>query len=184
MNPYSTLSIPQTADMAAIRDAYREKAKLYHPDVSKFADAHERFIQITQAYDLLSDPVKRARLDRLLKAQQGQTSTKRSQQRHDQDLRSSRAQAERRAAAFSRMDYAQFDKKFFSETVSYFAPKMLGCLGIFVAGFIIVVLCIVVVMQFELPPVLLAIPLLAFIPVTVWLSTGFDEWHNRRMKQQ
>ncbi len=184
MNPYSTLGIPQTADLAAIRDAYRAKAKLYHPDVSKFADAHERFIQITQAYDLLSDPVKRARLDGLLNTQQGQTSTKRSQQCHDEDLRSSRAQAERRAAAFSRMDYAQFDKKFFSETVSYFAPKMLGCFGIFLAGFIVLVLCIVLVMQFDLPGILIVIPLFALIPVGAWLSTGFDDWHNRRMKQQ
>lgn len=184
MNPYTTLGIPPTADLASIRDAYRAKAKLYHPDVSKFTDAQERFIRITQAYDLLSDPVKRARFDRLLKAQQGHPSTERRQQRHEQDLRRSRAQAERRAAAFGRMGYEQFDREFFAETVGYFAPKMLGCFGIFIAGIIILFLFGALVFLFELPPVLIAIPLFAIIPVGAWLSTGFDDWHDRQRNRR
>ncbi|MBX2983416.1 MAG: J domain-containing protein [Flavobacteriales bacterium] len=184
MNPYSTLGIPHNADLAAIRDAYRSKAKLYRPDVSEHPDAHERFILITQAYDLLCDPVKRARFDQLLKAQQGQASTPRAQHRHEQDLRRSRKQAERRAAAYSQMGYERFDKEFFSETVSYYGPKMLGCLGIFVVGMIVFVLCVVLIIQLELPTVLIAVPLFAFIPTGAWLSTGFDAWHERRRKQK
>ena len=180
MDPYNTLGIPQSADLAAVRDAYRAKAKLYHPDVSTFPDAQERFILITQAYHLLCDPAKRARYDRLMNAQMGQARTERTQKRYEQDLRRGRAQAERRAAAFGRMDYEQFDKQFFTETVSYFAPKMLGCFGIFIAELIVFLLCLALIYQFNLSKALIAIPLFAFFPIGAWLSTGFDAWHERR----
>ncbi len=43
--------------------AYRRLAKAFHPDVSTLPDAHQRFIRITEAYEVLSDPVKRSRYD-------------------------------------------------------------------------------------------------------------------------
>ncbi len=46
-----------------IRNAYRRKAFELHPDRNKSPDAHYQFIRIRQAYEVLSDPKKRAQYD-------------------------------------------------------------------------------------------------------------------------
>jgi DnaJ-class molecular chaperone len=64
-DPYRVLNVPRTADQATIKQAYRKLAKSLHPDRNPGnAPAEQRFKQVTQAYDLLSDPAKRARFDR------------------------------------------------------------------------------------------------------------------------
>ncbi len=55
----------RSADEAAIKAAYRKLAKQLHPDKNKDnPKAAEKFAEVTQAYDLLSDKDKRARFDR------------------------------------------------------------------------------------------------------------------------
>lgn len=64
-DPYSTLGVARSASEKDIKSAYRKLAKELHPD--KNTDnpkATERFSQVTNAYDLLSDKDKRARYDR------------------------------------------------------------------------------------------------------------------------
>ena len=64
-DPYSTLSVARGANDKEIKSAYRKLAKELHPDRNKDnPKAAERFSQVTQAYDLLSDKDKRARFDR------------------------------------------------------------------------------------------------------------------------
>ena len=64
-DPYKVLGIESNATQAAIRAAYRKLAKRYHPDLNPGKpEAEERFKAINSAYDLLSDPDKRARFDR------------------------------------------------------------------------------------------------------------------------
>ncbi|APG63269.1 molecular chaperone DnaJ [Sphingorhabdus lutea] len=64
-DPYSILGISKTADEKEIKSAYRKLAKELHPDRNKDnPKAAERFSQITNAYDLLSDSSKRAQYDR------------------------------------------------------------------------------------------------------------------------
>ena len=64
-DPYRVLNVPRTADRATIKQAYRKLAKSLHPDRNPGnAPAEQRFKEVTQAYDLLSDPAKRARFDR------------------------------------------------------------------------------------------------------------------------
>ena len=64
-DPYSTLGVARTATEADIKKAYRKLAKELHPDRNKDnPKASERFSQVTNAYDLLSDQDKRARFDR------------------------------------------------------------------------------------------------------------------------
>ncbi|MBU3078012.1 DnaJ C-terminal domain-containing protein [Sphingomonas quercus] len=65
MDLYQKLGVPRNADEAAIKKAYRSLAKQLHPDRNKDnPKAAERFADVTQAYDLLSDKDKRARYDR------------------------------------------------------------------------------------------------------------------------
>ena len=64
-DPYKTLGVARDAGEADIKKAYRKLAKELHPDRNKDnPKAAERFSQVTNAYDLLSDKDKRARLDR------------------------------------------------------------------------------------------------------------------------
>lgn len=64
-DPYATLGVARAASEADIKKAYRKLAKELHPDRNKDnPKASERFSQVTQAYDLLTDKDKRARFDR------------------------------------------------------------------------------------------------------------------------
>ena len=61
---YEVLGVPRDADETAIKGAYRRLARQYHPDVNKAADAEERFKEINEAYEVLSDADRRAAYDR------------------------------------------------------------------------------------------------------------------------
>ncbi|WP_394730212.1 DnaJ C-terminal domain-containing protein [Altererythrobacter sp. GH1-8] len=64
-DPYATLGVARTASEQEIKSAYRKLAKELHPDRNKDKpDASEKFSQVTNAYDLLSDKDKRAQFDR------------------------------------------------------------------------------------------------------------------------
>lgn len=63
--PYDILGVERTAGEDEIRKAFRKLAKQYHPDLNPGnKDAEARFKEVNAAYDLLSDPGKRARFDR------------------------------------------------------------------------------------------------------------------------
>ena len=62
---YRLLGVRPDATVLLIKKAYRKLAKQYHPDVNDSPDAAERFREITEAYDTLTDPDRRRRYDRL-----------------------------------------------------------------------------------------------------------------------
>ncbi len=62
---YQILGVPRTASEEAIKKAYRRLARKYHPDVSKEANAEERFKELSEAYEVLRDPDKRSAYDQL-----------------------------------------------------------------------------------------------------------------------
>src|SRR6184192_3323822 len=63
---YETLGVSKTATEDEIRSAFRKLARKYHPDVAKDKKAaEEKFKQINEAYEVLSDPEKRKKYEQL-----------------------------------------------------------------------------------------------------------------------
>src|ERR1700741_1248438 len=62
---YETLGLAGGASADEIKKAYRKLARQWHPDVNKAAGAAEKFKQINEAYEVLKDPKKREKYDRL-----------------------------------------------------------------------------------------------------------------------
>ena len=61
---YEVLGISKSASADEIKRAYRKMAKKYHPDVNKEPGAEEKFKEVQEAYDVLSDDNKKAAYDR------------------------------------------------------------------------------------------------------------------------
>lgn len=60
---YAVLGIDSDATTGALKSAYRKKASEFHPDRNTAPDAAARFRGVQEAYDLLSDAVKRQEYD-------------------------------------------------------------------------------------------------------------------------
>ena len=57
---YAVLGVDRKATQDEIKRAYRKLARKYHPDVSKEADAEQKFKDLGEANEVLKDPEKRA----------------------------------------------------------------------------------------------------------------------------
>ena len=66
---YQVLEIPFNASAEDIRTAYFEAARRFHPDVNPDPFAKQKFLQIQEAYEVLSNPKKRSAYDEQLPAE-------------------------------------------------------------------------------------------------------------------
>jgi curved DNA-binding protein CbpA len=60
---YNILGIPLNSSLEDIKKAYRNKARLYHPDINRTPGAKEKFIEATEAYDFLMAHHEKGQLD-------------------------------------------------------------------------------------------------------------------------
>ena len=62
---YATLGVTKDADADLIKKSYRKLARKYHPDQNKDSDAEDKFKEVSEAYDVLSDAKKRTEYDEM-----------------------------------------------------------------------------------------------------------------------
>ena len=63
-NPYEILGLPKTASKPEIKSAYKKLTEKYHPDLNKEDGSQQKWIRINEAYEILSDPDRKARFDK------------------------------------------------------------------------------------------------------------------------
>ncbi|SYV95851.1 chaperone protein DnaJ, partial [Mycoplasmoides gallisepticum] len=71
MTLYELLEVDQNAKLSEIKSSYKRLAKKYHPDVNK--NGHDKFVQINNAYSILSDEVQREKYDFMLDHENSKT---------------------------------------------------------------------------------------------------------------
>lgn len=97
---YKILQVDPSASNEVIKAAYRRLAREYHPDVNQSPDATQRMKDINAAYEVLSNPLRRAQYDRLRRDYSnysGSTQTVQEQWRRSQAAEAQRAAAAQRA---------------------------------------------------------------------------------------
>jgi molecular chaperone DnaJ len=63
-DPYAVLGVSRSAAPDEIKSAYRKLARRYHPDVNPGdSSAEEKFKEVSEAYQILTDPERKARYD-------------------------------------------------------------------------------------------------------------------------
>lgn len=107
---YKILEIEQNASSAAVKKAYRRLAMLYHPDRNPDnPQAEEKFKEILEAYEVLNDPEKRAKFDRIAGNQQKQ------QQTHEPDEDIPEAEFTDIPYGKKESGFSEFFRQFFSK---------------------------------------------------------------------
>lgn len=117
---YQTLGISITASKSEIQKAFRKLALKLHPDKNVNLDAKEKFIEINEAYLLLSDTEAREKYNKAYRAYEKASlhkhdrnytySSKEEPKFEDEELNKWTKNARRQAEAFSSMNFSDFSK--------------------------------------------------------------------------
>jgi DnaJ-class molecular chaperone len=113
-NYYQTLGLSINCSSEDVKRAYRKHAKEWHPDKNKSANAQQMFIEIHKAYEILSNPEKRALLDEFLKSQNSKDAIViKDIDKKQQEFNDFEQQADIRARDASKMNFDTFTEMFF-----------------------------------------------------------------------
>jgi len=111
-NYYEILDISTDATKEEIKKAYRKLALQYHPDKNKSPDAHERFIEINEAYLLLYDDDARAKYDKEFQTHSQKKKPNQTEYQEeifeDFDLNDWSKKAKKQAEQYAKMSYYNF----------------------------------------------------------------------------
>jgi hypothetical protein len=103
---YQILGIPFNSSINDIKKAYRQKARLYHPDMNPAPEARDKFILATEAYEFLT-----ANFDRLSEGNEAYREAMDNWRKYRQQ------RANQRARAYAQASYIRFRKtKFYKAT--------------------------------------------------------------------
>ncbi|PCJ66474.1 MAG: hypothetical protein COA58_06770 [Bacteroidetes bacterium] len=108
---YETLGLKKGCNSLQIKKAYRKLSLKLHPDVNKNANAHDTFIEINEAYQVLRDPVKRSKYNYLLKNHKNILNAKR-QKRYENSVNRQTQKGNRQGKRYAQEDDKSFQKKY------------------------------------------------------------------------
>jgi hypothetical protein len=112
-NYYQLLGVGAKANPDEIKRAYRLRAKEFHPDLNPAPNASERFIQISEAYEILSDPRKRQTYDQRLSTPHRPSEQEARARQREAAYRQWVSEAQHRAQQYAKMEYGRFYKSRF-----------------------------------------------------------------------
>ena len=113
---YKILEINFSADLTEVKRAYRRLAMKYHPDKNKATDAAQRFIEITEAYEVLCDTTKKAYYDNIYsKYFYSKQTNPQTESTYNQNQRTWTDYGKQKAKEYSNMSYDDFSKRFLDE---------------------------------------------------------------------
>lgn len=130
-NYYRTLGLTRNCTQAEIKAAYKQLAKKWHPDKNKSINAHDMFIEIHEAYEILSNPIKRASYDELSSENNAVALVNKEfkQKQHDDFVK----EAKQRAHNVSTMNIDSFLENLFL-SFDYLKAIFWGIMGIVLIG--------------------------------------------------
>jgi hypothetical protein len=126
---YRILEIPDNAGIEEIKNAFRRKAKAYHPDINKSEEAHQKFVDVNEAYNYLMD------LHTHSSNSGGDTASFSREEYYRQWIQHERQKARERAARQARMRFEEFRRSSAYRTttmLSHLLDYFLLFLGLFV----------------------------------------------------
>lgn len=130
-NYYKILGLIQNCTQSEIKSAYKQLVKKWHPDKNRSVNAHDMFIEIHEAYEILSNPVKRYSYDELLSENNSATLVNKEfkQKQYDNFVK----EAKERAQNVSKMNLDLFLEKLFL-SFDYLKAIFWGVLGLSFIG--------------------------------------------------
>lgn len=132
---YSTLNIHQGANLQEVKEAFRRLALQYHPDINKSIDAHDKFIELTEAYEVLKDNFKRQEYDKIYKKyfqgwQKDDKYTNISDDEFNEKYKEWQRQGKQKSEEFASIPFDEFAKKLIKEMKigANYVPNLLAIL--------------------------------------------------------
>ena len=106
---YQILGLPANSSVEQIKKAYRQKARIYHPDINPSPDAKDKFITVTEAYEFLI-----ANHDKLTSDEEAYRQAMEEWRKYRQN------RSRQRARAYAQASYIQFKRTNFYKTTRIF----------------------------------------------------------------
>jgi len=127
---YKILAVDKNATIREIRKAYRIKALEFHPDKNKSIDAKEKFIEIHEAYKVLSDTILRSKYDDLIRTHWDYTKEETSWTWTNDEINNRSRQARQQGAEYAE-NFDLFSKRVLKKNIGTF---LLAIVEIFLGG--------------------------------------------------